>query len=138
MIKNIWAYLDELKTYLENKTSLPIFAWKPMWDRDWKYIFFTLVNNIPQISWDRRGTERKEALFDFFFVGGGKGIADVELYEEVDTFSNAVLTDCMQNIDLWNITIHSITEWVQSGILRDVKDNPYIVGQYSISYTYRY
>lgn len=138
MIKNIWAYLDELKTYLETKTGLPIFSWKPMWDRNWKYIFFTLVNNIPQISWDRRGTERKEALFDFFFVGGGKGIADVELYEEVDAFSNSVLTDCMQNIDLWNIIIHSITEWVQSGILRDVKDNPYIVAQYSISYTYRY
>lgn len=109
-----------------------------MADIDGKYLFFTLVNNNIQVRSDYRGTERKEALFDFFFVWGGKQVADVELYESVDLFSNAIITDCTQNIDLWNIIIHSISEGVQSGILRDIKDNPYIVAQYSISYTYRY
>lgn len=148
MIKNIWAYLDKLQVYFKANTSINtlfewrIYAWKPIGDLQGKSLFFSLVNNSEQVRSDVSWTLRKRGTFEMFFIGGGKWVPEVEIYEALDSFSNAFCTDCTQNIELWDITdsfvIHSIEEGNQSWILRDAKDNPFLIGTYTITYTYRY
>lgn len=140
MRKNIWAYLDEVRTYILTKTSIfsEVVVWKPMDEVNGLCLFFSMVNNNKQITNDIKGTERKKALFDFYIIWENKNTAEVEIYEAYDSLANSILTDCSQNIDIWNITIHAIQEWNQSGILRDVKGRPFLIAQITISYTYQY
>jgi hypothetical protein len=140
MRKNIWSHLDKIKTYIENKVNIFdfIFVWKPVKNIKGLCLFFSLENNEKQIVTDVRWTERKVWLFDFFVIWETKEMPEVEIYEAYDSFSNLILTDKIENIDLWGFTIHSITEWNQSWILRDSTDRPFLIAQIYISYTYQY
>lgn len=144
MIKNIWAYLDKIQAYLKANTTINtlfwgrIYAWRPIGDLQGKSLFFSLINNSIQVAWDRNGTIRKKASFEFYIIGGGKWVPEVELYEALDVVSNEIITECSTTIDLDGFFLHSIEEWNQSGILRDAKDNPFLIATYNISYTYKY
>lgn len=140
MRKNIGSYLDKLREYLLTQTSIfsEIIVWKPVNEIEGLSLYFALTNNSVQISNDVRWIERKKALFDFFISWENKSTPEVEIYEAIDSFVNSVMTDKTENIDIWGLTIHSIEEGSQSGILRDSKDRPFVILQVYISYTYRY
>lgn len=145
MIVNIWNRGDLITTYLKNiavvNNKFPwwIYFWKPLIEpAKWMYLYLQLENNSTKISSDNYGIICKTALFDFVIVGNDKSLADVELYEALDLLSNNIRTMDKTSIDLSWFKIMNIEEWSQSWVLRNEKENPFIIWQYNIIYQYLY
>lgn len=98
-----------------------------------------MISNAEKVWDDSEWTHIKEALFEFIIISGSKATPDVELYEKLDALSNLMVTQAGERVVLpWGFTIYGIQEAWQSGVLSDVKENPYIAAQYKIVYQYRY
>ncbi len=145
MIKNIWAHLDKIVWYFKTKSSIVakfpwgIHAGRPITQPAWgMYLYFMLENNSPKISSDNYWTYSKTWLFNFYIIWNNKSLADVELYEALDLLSNNIITFWKEKIKLDGFDIFSIQEWNQSWVLRDKKENPYIICQYEVIYKYLY
>lgn len=150
MIKNFGAYLAAFIDHLESKTAITtvfgtrIFAGKPVEIQDdgngEPYLYVMLINNSEAVGDDRKGTHIKRALLEFCIVGNGKDIPDQDLYTWLDVISNAIVTVGGDDtrIDLDGLTMQSIEEGAQSGVIREVVENPTLLAQYSVLYKYRY
>lgn len=145
MIINIWAKLHLLRDYFITKervtTIFPggITVGKPVVQpTSWMYCYFDLDGNNMSIRNDVDGTIVKEGLFEFIISANKKNTPDVDVYEALDSFSNAVqTTKNTPSIDLDGFKVYSITEDIQSGILRDT-ECPYLIARYRIVYKYFY
>lgn len=145
MIINIWTKLHLLRDYfksLEKINSIfpgDILVGKPIEiPSGWMYCYFLLDTNWDKIWDDSTGTLFKEALLEFYVCSNKKDTPDVSVFECLDTLSNAIVTQPGQNmIDLDSFKILSISEWIQSGILRD-QETPYLIAQYKCIYKYLY
>lgn len=135
MIINIWAKLDLIQEKLEELTSLNVFAGKPIQEPTWMYVYFELQTNSAKIRDDSTWVLYKEALFDFYIISNNVSTPDVELYEKLDQISNSIT---WFRIDLNWFEILDIQEWNQSWVLRNDKNNPLVIAQYSIIYKYLY
>lgn len=146
MIRNIWAYIDELQAYIAGITAVSdvfstrIYAGKPIIVPTGKYLYFQLLNNSEKVGNDRVGGTKKMALLEFYIIGNDKNMPDVEIYEALDALSNAIVTIGSDDdiIDMGDMIVHSIAEGAQSGILQETDENPYLIAQYNILYKYRY
>ena len=138
-IANIWAYSDLLASHIATLwLDFPVYSGKPAVEPKWKYTYFRLESNHPKVADDSMGTIHKKADFDFVFVGGNPNISDKELYDMLDNFSHVFLTE-NSGITLGrNFQILSIFDTSQSGVLRDEKWNPLLLGGFSIIYRYKY
>lgn len=139
MITNIWAKLDLLQAELQtllNPLNVQVIAGKPNEEiQDWVYLYFTLETNGEKIWDDSKWTIYKEWLFDFYLVYNDASTPDVVLYEKLNEISNLI---CFKTYDLNWFKISSISEWNQSWVLRNTKNNPLIIAQYNIIYKYLY
>lgn len=144
MIINIWAKQHLLRTYFLTKDKVTVtfpgwlFVWKPISvPTSGMYCYFTLDTNSEKVWNDYVWTTVKEWLFEFYICANDKNTPDVELFEALDTLSNAIITEQWSNISLDSFKVMYIIEWVQSWVLRD-EENPYIIAQYRIGYKYLY
>lgn len=138
-IANIWAYSDLLTSYIATLgLDFPVYAGKPVVEPQWKYAYFRLESNHPKVADDSIGTIHKKADFDFVFVGGGQNTSDKEIYEMLDNFSQAFMTENSGIILGNNFQILSIFDTSQSGVLRDEKWNPVLLWGFSVIYRYKY
>ena len=102
------------------------------------YCYFELDGNSSAARNDVDGVMIKEGLFEFTFSANKKNTPDVDVYEALDTFTNAVqTTKGTPSISLNGFRIYSITEDIQSGILRD-QECPYLIARFKIVYKYFY
>lgn len=147
MIRNIGAYLDELQAHVASFSQITdifstrIYAGRPIIvPTTGKYLYFQMLNNSEKVGNDRNGTVKKIALFEFYIIGNDKNLPDVEIYEALDTISNNLVTigGDDDEIALWDLIMHSISEGAQSGILRETDENPYLIAQYNILYKSQY
>lgn len=139
-IENIGAYMDLIQAHIETLwLTFPIYSWKPVIVPTWVYWYFRLENNSEKVWDDSIGTIQKEATFDFIIASWDKSTPDSDMYEHLNSLSNLLVIQAGNRITLpgWFI-IYSIQEWAQSGVLRDVNENPYLIGQYRFIYQYRY
>lgn len=144
MIINIWSKQHLLRTYFLTKDRVTatfpgwLLVWKPVSVPTWgMYCYFALDTNSEKVGNDSVGTVMKEGLFDFYICANDKNTPDVEIFEALDTLSNAILTEQWSNISLDSFKVSYIVEGAQSGILRD-EENPYLIAQYRIGYKYLY
>lgn len=141
MIANLWSYLDLLQQHITTLApGFDVFAWKPIAEQNDTNWYFSLVSNDSFIGDDSTWTHIKEALIDFTIISWVKSTPQVELYEKLDTLSNLLVTEAGERITLPGSTfiIYSIQEWIQSWVLYDVNENPYLMAQYKVIYQYRY
>lgn len=140
VIANIGAYLDLLQAHINGLwVWFEIYAGKPIAEQQWTNWYFFMISNTEKVWDDSEWTHIKEALFEFIIISGSKATPDVDLYEKLDALSNLMVTQAGERIVLpgW-FTIYGIQEASQSGVLSDVKENPYIAAQYKIVYQHRY
>ena len=139
-IENIWSYMDLIQDHIASFwLSFPIYSWKPIKVPSWVYWYFRLENNSVSVADDSIGTLQKEATFDFVISSWNKSTPDSDMYENINTLSNVLVIESGDRITLpWGFVIYSIQEWSQSGVLRDISENPYIIWQYIFRYKYRY
>ena len=99
-----------------------------------------LINNSEAQGDDRGGTHIKRATLEFTIIANGKNVPDQDLYTWLDAISNAIVTMGGNDtrIDLSGLTLFSIEEGVQSGVIREVDENPQLLAQYGVLYKYRY
>lgn len=140
MIKNIWANLDKILQYLEEHyTDVEIFVWKPIFEKEWKYIYFEVMNNNTLIENDNWWKIRKRGNLLFYFIWE-KNTPDVEMYEMLDKFTNSVLT---YNNLYWPIVIdwfefYNFFDNNQTWIMIGEKDRKIITAIFSVDYKYKY
>lgn len=138
-IINIGSKLDKIQAYIEDLELFEwVYAWKPITEPTGVYLWFEMVNNSPKLWDDSEWTLLKEWLFNFHIVSNDKNTPDVVLYEKLDELSNELRTMNKDKIILDDFEIWNIEEANQSGVLKDIKENPYIIAQYTMIYKYRY
>jgi len=139
MITNIWSKFDLLQTYLAWIPSLSnlfiwwITAWKPIEVWNNLSLYFWLSRNSPLVTNDRDWNNNlvKRATLEFVITTNQKNIANVVIYEALDILSNALVG---QWIALTWMSISSVQEWIQSGIIYDTNANPLLIAEYDFTY----
>jgi len=143
MITNIGAKFDLLQAYLVNNATLTalfpwwITAWKPIIVWNQLSLYFELNSNAPYVTNDRNWDNNlvKKATINFVITTNQKNVANVVIYEALDTLSNVLVWN---PIYLTWMDINSVQEGIQSGILYDKNANPLLIAEYDFVYKSSY
>jgi hypothetical protein len=136
MIINFGTQLGAFYTWIASKgLTYPIYSGKPIVEDASIYGFFQLVGNTPINQDDNKLYQIKKATLDFAIVASDKNVSDKALYDRLDSLSNAIVSQGMQAGEtIGGVYVYSIEEGNQSGIIRDDKQNPYILAEFYIVY----